>query len=636
MTVDDVLREIKGKVRGAIPPSIDVSDVEFEGALVVIYTKHPNKFAKNEELVRQLAKTLQKRIAIRPDISVITDTETAEKKIKNIIPKDAEITNIYFLPEVGEVTIEAMKPGDAIGKQGLLLNEIRKTINWSPKIIRTPPIQSKTVKEIRGYLRSMSDERKEILRKVGRKLHRGVSDGEKFIRVASLGGFRQVGRSCTLLSTQDSKVMVDCGVDISSDNNVTPYIHLPEVLPLETIDAVVITHAHLDHCGLVPLLYKYGFDGPVYCTSPTRDLMTLLQMDYLKVAAADAKKIPYSAENIRNVIKHCITMEYGDTTDITPDVRLTFHNAGHILGSSIAHLHVGEGLYNIAFSGDIKYERTWLFNPAINRFPRLEAIFMESTYGGREDFQPTRKEATDRLQDIVQSCLKKKGKLLIPVFAVGRSQEVMIVLEDLMKSKKIPEVPVYLDGMIWEATAIHTAYPEYLNNKLRTQIFQQGENPLLSKIFERVDGQEMRQKIIGDPDPCIVLATSGMMNGGPVMEYFKEWAQYKKNTIAFVGYQGEGTMGRRIQKGWNEIPINVGGNVVNIKMKMNVETCDGFSGHSDRRQLLSYINNMSPRPERIIFGHGEETKCIDISSTVHRKFNLNTTSPMNLETIRFK
>ena len=636
MPVDDVLREIKGKVRGVIPPSIDITDVEFEGALVVIYTKHPDKFAKNENIIKQLVKMLQKRIAVRPDPSVLTDTVTAEKKIKEIIPKEAEITNIYFLPEVGEVTIEVMKPGVAIGKQGSLLNEIRRSITWSPKIVRTPPIQSKTVKEIRGYLRSMSEERKEILRKVGRRLHRGVSDGEKFVRVTALGGFRQVGRSCSLLHTQDSKIMIDCGVDVSSESS-TPYLHLPEVLPFETLDAVVITHAHLDHSGLVPLLYKYGYDGPVYCTPPTRDMSTLLQMDYLKVAAADAKKIPYSAEHIREMIKHCITIDYGDTTDITPDVRLTFHNAGHILGSSIAHFHIGEGLYNIAFSGDIKYERTWLFNPAVNRFPRLEAMFLEATYGGREDFQPSRQEATQRLNDIVQSCIKKKGKLLIPVFAVGRSQEVMIVLENLVRTEKIPEIPVYLDGMIWEATAIHTAYPEYLNNKLRTQIFQQGENPLLSNIFKRVDSIDMRQDIINNhPESCVVLATSGMMNGGPVMEYFKEWAQDKRNTIAFVGYQAEGTLGKKIQKGWEEIPLNTGGNIVNIKIKMNVETVDGFSGHSDRRQLLNYINNMSPRPERIIFGHGEESKCVDIASTVHKRYNINTLALYNLETTRFK
>jgi len=635
MTVEDVLREIKGKIRGIIPPSIDVTEVEFEGALLVIYTTTPDKFADSKDLIKQMAKMLQKRIVVRPDPSVLTDIEIAEKKIRKIVPEEADITNIYFQPDTGEVTIEAMKPGAAIGKEGQLLNEIRKTINWSPSIIRAPPIQSKTVQEVRGYLRSMSDERKEILRKIGRKLHRGVSDNEKFIRMTALGGFREVGRSCSMLHTQDSKILIDCGIDVSSDNNGSPYIHLPEVLPLETIDAVVITHAHLDHCGLVPLLYKYGYDGPVYCTPPTRDLMTLLQMDYLKVAAADGKKVPYSSENIRNVIKHCITMGYGDTTDITPDIRLTFHNAGHILGSSIAHFHVGEGLYNIAFSGDIKYERTWLFNPAVNHFPRIEAMVVESTYGGRDDYQPSRKEATERLKDVIQCAMKKKGKVLIPVFAVGRSQEVMIVIENLVKNKEIPTIPVYLDGMIWEATAIHTAYPEYLNNKLRNQIFQQGENPLLSEIFKRVDSVEMREKIIAEEDPCVVLATSGMMNGGPVMEYFKEWSQDKKNTMVFVGYQAEGTLGRKIQRGNKEIPINISGNIVNLKINMEIETCDGFSGHSDRRQLLSFINNMSPHPERIIFGHGEESKCLDISSTVHKKFNTNTAAPMNLETIRF-
>ena len=635
MTVDDVLREIKGKIIGYIPPSINITDVEFEGALLVIYTTNPDKFADNKDLIKQLAKMLQKRIAVRPDPSVVTDSEIAEKKIRNIIPKDAEITNIYFQPDAGEVIIEVKKPGAAIGKEGMLLNEIRKSINWSPSIMRAPPIQSKTVKEVRGFLRSMSDERKEILRKIGRKLHRGISDAEKFVRIIALGGFREVGRSCCMLHTQDSKVLIDCGIDVSSDSNGSPYIHLPEVLPLETIDAVVITHAHLDHCGLVPLLYKYGYDGPVYCTAPTRDLMTLLQMDYLKVAASDAKKVPYSSENIRNVIKHCIPISYGDTTDITPDVRLTFHNAGHILGSAIAHFHVGEGLYNIAFSGDIKYERTWLFNPAVNHYPRIEAVVLESTYGGRDDYQPSRKEATDRLKDIIQRSMKKKGKVLVPVFAVGRSQEVMIVIENLVKNKEIPAIPVYLDGMIWEATAIHTAYPEYLNNKLRNQIFQKGENPLLSQIFKRVDSIEMRQNIIADKDPCVVLATSGMMNGGPIMEYFKEWSQDDKNTIVFVGYQAEGTMGRRIQRGNREIPMNIQGTIVNLKMNMNVETCDGFSGHSDRRQLLSFLNNMSPRPERIIFNHGEESKCLDISSSIHKKFNTATAAPLNLETIRF-
>jgi len=636
MTVEDVLREIRRKVRSIVPPGIDITDVEFEGPLLVIYTKHPFKFADNEDIIRQLAKTLQKRITVRPDPSVLTDSKVAEKKIKSILPEDAEVTNLYFQPDVGEVIIEAVKPGVAIGKKGALLNEIKKEVNWTPRVIRTPPIQSKTVQEIRAYLRTISEERKNVLRVIGRKLHRGVSDNEKFVRVTALGGFREVGRSCALLHTQDSKILIDVGIDVSSNTNGSPYLHLPEVLPLESIDAVVVTHAHLDHSGLVPLLYKYGYNGPTYCTPPTRDLMTLLQMDYLKVAAADAKKTPYSSEHIRSFLKHCITLDYGDTTDIAPDIRLTFHNAGHILGSSVCHFHIGEGFFNIVFTGDIKYERTWLFDPAVNRFPRLEAVIMESTYGGREDYQPSRKEAVEKLKDIVQRTLKRRGKVLIPVFAVGRSQEVMIALENLMRNGNLPKVPVYLDGMIWEATAIHTAYPEYLNNHLRSLIFHKGENPLLSEIFERVDSYDMRQDILADPDPCIVLATSGMINGGPVMEYLKAWSEGDKNTIAFVGYQAEGTLGRRIQKGWKEIPINIAGKMTTIKINMNVETCDGFSGHSDRGQLMNYISNMSPRPERVIFGHGEESKCLEIASVIHKRFNINTMAPMNLETVRLK
>ena len=636
MTVEDVLRDIKGKVRGMIPPGIDITEVEFEGPLLVIYTKHPHKFADDDSIVRQLAKTLQKRITIRPDPTVLTDSKVAEKRIKEILPDEAEVTNLYFQPDIGEVIIEAGKPGLAIGKKGVLLNEIKREVNWSPKVIRTPPIQSKTVQEIRAYLRTVSEERKEILRRVGRKLHRGASEGEKFVRITALGGYREVGRSCSLLHTKDSKILIDVGIDVSSDSNGSPYLNLPEVLPLDSIDAVVVTHAHLDHSGLVPLLYKYGYDGPTYCTPPTRDLMTLLQMDYLKVAVADAKKTPYSSEHIRSVLKHCIPIEYGDTTDIAPDIRLTFHNAGHILGSSVCHFHIGEGLYNVVFTGDIKYERTWLFNPAVNRFPRLEAVIMESTYGGKDDHQPSRKEAVDKLKDIIQRTLRHKGKVLIPVFAVGRSQEVMIALENLMRNGEIPKVPIYLDGMIWEATAIHTAYPEYLNNYLRSLIFHKGENPLLSDIFERVDSYDMRQEVLADPDPCIVLATSGMLNGGPIVEYLKSWSEDEKNTLAFVGYQAEGTLGRKIQKGWKEVPVSVSGKMTTLKININVETCDGFSGHSDRGQLINYVSNMSPKPERIIFCHGEESKSLDISSTIHKRFNINTTVPMNLETVRLK
>jgi len=636
MSAERILEEARQQVKKIVPSEVDITSIEFEGPVVVIYTRDMDKFASNNDIVRQLAQGLRRRVAIRPDPSMLADPEEVEEKIRKIIPEEAQITDIYFEHETGEVTIEAIAPGLVIGKHGSVLNEIKKEVGWAPKVVRAPPIPSKTVSEIRSYLRHVQDARKEFLKKVGRRLARHRIEGENWIRMSALGGFREVGRSAALLQTRESKILIDCGVDVSSPDNGTPYFNVPEIQPLDSLDAVVITHAHLDHCGVLPVLYKYGYDGPVYCTPPTRDMMSLLQLDYIKVSFGEARKSPYESSHVRDVVTHTIPLKYGETTDIAPDVRLTFQNAGHILGSAVCHFHVGDGLYNIGFTGDMKFERTWLFNAATNKFPRLETLIMEATYGGHRDIQPSRSEAAAQLREVIDRTLKKGGKVLIPVFAVGRSQEVMLVIEEMMRTGKVPTVPVYLDGMIWEATAIHTAYPEYLNSQLRTQIFQQGENPFLSEIFKRVDSSSMREEICNSPDSAIVLATSGMMNGGPVMEYLKNWADDPKNSLIFVGYQAEGTTGRKIQRGWSEINLMERGQQLSIKMRMSTETVDGFSGHSDRRQLMNYVASLDPRPERVVIGHGEESKCLDLASALYKKFSVETRAPYNLETIRLK
>ncbi|HUR68548.1 MAG TPA: beta-CASP ribonuclease aCPSF1 [Candidatus Thermoplasmatota archaeon] len=637
MGVEELLKEIREEVKKEIPATVEVTDIEFEAAVLVIYTKHPERFAEDEDLVRRLAKKLRKRVVVRPDPSVLASVDKSDKTIRDLVPAEAEITELYFEPDIGEVIIEARKPGLVIGRHGTTLNDITKAIGWAPKVIRTPPIPSKNVKEIRQYLRTIADERKEILHRVGRRIYRGGVKEEQWVRWTSLGGYREVGRSCHLLQTQDTKILIDCGVNFANDDKATPYLHLGEVWPLTQLDAVILTHAHMDHCGLIPLLYKYGYDGPVYLTAPTRDLAVLLCMDYIKIAAAEGKKPPYESDHIRDFVKHSVTLEFGDTTDIAPDVKLTFSNSGHILGSAVSHFHIGDGFYNVCCTSDMKYERTWLFNPTNNKFPRLETLIMEATYGGRNDFQPTRQQAQDQMKEICQRVLPRGGKLVVPCFAVGRSQEIMLVMEELIRNGDVPRVPVYLDGMIWEATAIHTAYPEYLNNELRNEIFHEGSNPLLSDIFIRVDSQEMRRKVLDATEPCVVLATSGMMSGGPVMEYFRHWAQDKRNALVFVGFQAGGTLGRRIQQGWREIPMSAErGRSGVVKVEMDVETVDGFSGHSDRRQLMNYINNITPKPDHVITMHGEESKCIDLATSIHKKYHMRTEAPMNLETIRLK
>jgi len=626
---------LREQVRRIVPADINISSIEFEGPEVVIYTKELEKFAGNNLIIKKLAQGLRRRIAVRPDPSMLANPDTVEARIREMVPEEAEIVDIFFEHDTGEVTIEAIAPGIVIGKHGALLNEIKKEVGWAPKVVRAPPIPSKSVSDVRNYLRQNQDQRKEFLKKVGRKIARPTLEGENWIRMTSLGGYRQVGRSATLLQTRESRILIDCGMD-PSNGEASPYFSVPEMQPLDAIDAVVITHAHLDHCGLLPVLYKYGYDGPVYCTAPTRDLMSILLIDSLKVSYGEARKSPFDSSHIRDTVLHTIPLKYGETTDISPDIRLTFQNAGHILGSAVAHFHIGDGLHNIAFTGDMKYEKTWLFNAANNRFPRLETLVIESTYGGHNDYQPSRGDASKQMREVLIRAMEKGGKVLVPVFAVGRSQEVMLVIEEMVRSGKLDKVPVYLDGMIWEATAIHTAYPEYLNSQLRTQIFQQGENPFLNEIFKRVESQSMREEICHSPDPCIVLATAGMMNGGPVLEYFKAWADNPLNWLIFVGYQSEGSIGRQIQRGRKEITMSEKGNSINLPIRINTETIDGFSGHSDRRQLMNYISSLDPKPDRIIIGHGEDRKCTDLASSLYKKFNIETRAPQNLETVRLR
>lgn len=635
MNTDRLFDNLREEIRRNVPSDLDITSIEFEGPLVVIYTKDFDKFSENGNITKVLASTLRKRFDIRPDPKTLENSDEVEKKIRNMSPEEAEVTGLFFDYDTGVVTVEAMNPGAIIGKGGQLLNDMKKDTGWNVKPVRSPPIPSKTIADVRGYIRYSHDDRADILRRIGRRIARPtIEGGEQFVRMTALGGFRQVGRSATLLMTKESKILIDCGLDPSSD--ATPYFGVPELQPLKDLDAVVITHAHMDHCGLLPVLYKYGYDGPVYCTQPTRDLMALLQLDSIKLMYGEAKKAPFEASNVRDEILHVIPIGYEKTTDISPDVRLTFYNAGHILGSAIAHFNIGNGFHNVAFTGDTKFEKTWLFNQASNRFIRLESMVIESTYGGHTDMQPSRMDASKEMHDLLQQATENGGKVLIPVFAVGRSQEVMLVIEEMMRAGRLPQIPVYLDGMIWEATAIHTAYPEYLNSQLKTQIFQQNENPFLSPIFKRVETAAMREEICHSPDPCIVLATSGMMTGGPVMEYFKEWADDPINWLLFVGYQSEGSMGRTIQRGRKEITLNDRGKQINLDIRMNIETVDGFSGHSDRKQLMKYIAMLEPKPSKIIVGHGEDRKCLDFASSIYQKYRIETKAPQNLETIRLR
>ncbi len=366
----------------------------------------------------------------------------------------------------------------------------------------------------------------------------------------------------------------------------------------------------------------------------TRNLATMLQLDYVYIDDKEGRDPIYTKKDIKKEILSTIPLEYNEVTDIAPDIKLTFHNSGHILGSAMAHLHIGDGAYNMVYTGDFKFQRTKLLEPASYKFPRLETIIMESTYGGPHDVMQSRHESERRLVHLIHDVISRKGKLLVPVLAVGRAQEIMIVLEEML-GKRIPDMPVFIDGMISEATAIHTTHPEYLSEELREKIFHQGHNPFLCPNFHIVDSQNARDDII-EGDPSIILATSGMLQGGPSVQYLEKLCNDPNNCLLFVSYQVEGTLGRRLQKGWKEFTaIDEKGKRRQVRVNLQVETIEGFSGHSSRSQIMGYLRKLKPKPERVITCHGEASKCINLASTIHQRVKCETKAPKNLETILF-
>ncbi|QSW98487.1 beta-CASP ribonuclease aCPSF1 [Haloterrigena alkaliphila] len=635
MSDDTNASDLYDRVRNEVPSELDVTDVQYEGPDLVIYTETAREFARDSDILGTLAHALRKRITIRPVPGTQSSPDEAEAVIHDVVPDDAKIQDLEFHSSIGEVLIKAEKPGLVIGQRGSTIREISQEVGWNPEVVRTPPMESSTVDNVRNYLTQERAERRDFLVDVGEQIHGTPENDVDWVRVTTLGCCREVGRASFVLHTPNTKILVDCGDKPGAEGEV-PYLHVPEAMPLPELDAVVLTHAHLDHSALLPLLFKYGYDGPIYTTEPTRDLMGLLQLDYLDVASKEGRTPPYSSEQVRQAIKHTIPIGYGDVTDIAPDVKLTMHNAGHILGSATAHFHVGNGFHNVVFSGDVHYEPTRLFNGAVNDFPRAETMIMESTYGRRNDYQTETEESEARVRQIIRETYDRDGTVVIPAFAVGRSQELMLVLEEAMREDEIPTMPIYLDGMIREATAIHTAYPEYLRDGLRRRILHEDENPFMAEQFHQVDGGGAMREEIASGEPCIILSTSGMVTGGPIMSWLELLGPDADNTLLFVGYQAEGTLGRRIESGRTEVSLEGGsGRAERLTLYCRIESVSGFSGHADRAGLEQYVEEMNPRPERILCVHGDDQATDQLSSALYQQYDIRTHQPKNLETFRF-
>ncbi len=628
----DIIKEILKHL-----PEGKISEAVFEGANIVLYTTDKDFFLDNKGEIRKVVSEFKKRVELRTDPRILVTEEKAEQIIKKLMPEEAGTGQVIFEKERSIVHIEAEKPGLAIGKQGTLLREIREQTLWVPIIRRTPPIRSILTENIRAVLYESGEYRRKFLDKVGHRIYDGWIRGKKeeWVRLTFLGGARQVGRSSIFLQTPESRVLLDCGINVASTEEPYPFLELPE-FKIDELDAVILTHSHIDHCGFIPYLFKYGYRGPVYCTAPTRDIASLLLLDYVKIMKSENNPVIFDTDDIKEMVKHTITLDFEEVTDVTPDVRLTMYNSGHILGSAMAHLHIGNGLHNFLYTGDLKFGRTPLLDPAVFNFPRLETVAIESTYGSKTKIMASTQEQDQVLKDIIINTIKRGGKVLMPVLGSGRAQDIMVIVEELCRTKQLPEIPVYVDGMVWDITAIHTAYPEFLNSNIRKLIFHKDQNPFLSPIFKRIASQKERMQVIEDQGPCLILATSGMLVGGPSVEYLKHFADNPKNSLVFSCYQPIGGLGNAIKTGQQkELVTRVGTKQEITPIRLEVHKVE-ISDHSDRKQLMNFIMKCEPRPKKVIVMHGENSACLDFASSIYKQARIETVAPRNIESLRLR
>lgn len=421
------------------------------------------------------------------------------------------------------------------------------------------------------------------------------------ISLQFLGGAGTVTGSKTLLRIPGFTLLVDCGLfqglkDLRTLNRqALPVIH-------SEIDAIVLTHAHLDHCGYLPVLVKQGYRGEIHCTPATLDLAEIILLDSAKIQEEDAERanrynysrhdpaVPlYTEVDVRRTMDLFVTHEYREWVILHPDVKFEFLNNGHILGSALANMHVcGK---KIVFSGDMGQHKPMLLYPA-SKIKEVDYLIMESTYGDRLH---TRGDVKAELLKVIEDTVDRGGILMIPSFAVERTQEILYLLYQLRSEDRLPNVPVYLDSpMGINATKVYENYPQ-LQNISHYDLMRMYDD------VKFIDSAEISKAICLDKRPKIVLAGSGMIEGGRIIHYLNNHMNNAKNMLLFVGYQGEGTRGRALLKGAQEIKFF--GEYHSVKCE--IRSLPDLSAHGDQLDLIQWMSEIQNTPKAVFLNHGE-------------------------------
>ncbi|MDP9462198.1 MAG: beta-CASP ribonuclease aCPSF1 [Thermoproteota archaeon] len=611
-------QNIMAVILQSLPHEANLTKIEYEGPCIALYSKNPSYLLQNNQLVLNMVNTIKKRIVIRIDESLRLSQDESTNVIGDTVPKESGIAGTFFDAVLGEAVIFARKPWTILREGGDV--DLTEKIGWKVRV-RKAPQNMLPIETLYKILGETVSQRTKFYREVGDKIFRPKLTEQAEASLLTLGGFAEVGRSCMLLETRESKIILDCGLNLSAKDSLgaLPRFDITGI-GMEDVDAVVLSHAHLDHTGFLPALFKYGYRGPVYCTEPTLLLMSILQRDYLKYSGSDAL---YSEQDIDRAVTHTITLMLGIVTDISPDIKLVLSNSGHIIGSTSIHLHIGNGEHNLVYTSDMKFGKTQTLENASWSFPRVETMIIESTYGGKEDIMCPREQSEANLVSAVERTLTAGGHVLMPVPAVGISQELILLLDRFTKGGRL-KTKVLVEKIISEATAVYEAYPEFLSKELGKHVLE-SEASQFGSEFSIVESETLKPS-----EPAIVLAPSSMLIGGPSVGYLKQIADNPKSTLIMLSYQSLDTPGRAILDGARQ--IRIGGET--IELQCQVERIDGLGSHSDYNQLMAYVMRLRPKLRRVLVNHGERPKAQNLASMINKQFRIQTQHPLVQEAIK--
>ncbi len=432
------------------------------------------------------------------------------------------------------------------------------------------------------------------------------------------GAAQSVTGSMHLVEANGHRLLLDCGM-VQGKRQEARKLNSEFPFDVKSIDAVVLSHAHLDHSGKLPMLIKNGFDNSIFSTSATRDLCSAMLRDSASLQEMDTKYVNklsaerglpfikplFTRHDVTTALRLFQTVEYRRPLEILPGIKLTFRDAGHILGSATVALEIAEGrdekkTTTLAFTGDLGRKGAAVVrDPEV--FSRADVLITESTYGGRS--HGPMNEAKEKLARIVSDTAQRGGLLIIPAFAVGRTQDVVYHLHELMESKQIPSMPVYVDSpLATNVTEIFRQHPECYDEETEKLLLQDGgQDPFGFDMLTYTRSTEESKRLNDLRKPAIIISASGMCEGGRVLHHLRRNIGNPKTTVLFVGYQAENTLGRKLLQG--DKIARIYGEEYEVRARM--EEIDGYSAHADGGELLDFIAAIPNKPERVFVVHGE-------------------------------